>query len=149
MAKTEKVIGISVNAKTCSGCRMCEQVCVFFHESEFNPRRSRIKVLIKEKEGVNAPLLCVQCRKCLESCKRKALSWDDSIGVVRVDMERCNGCGLCIEACDEGAIRTDPVTEKVNICDLCDGDPECVKWCPEGVLGLIYLQDRAEQADVA
>ena len=34
----------------------------------------------------------------------------------------------------EDAIFLDPVSGIVNICDLCDGDPQCVKWCPEGVL---------------
>lgn len=137
MAQIERASGISVDAKACSGCRMCEQVCVFFHEKEFNPRRARIKVLILEKEGVNAPLVCSRCSKCVTSCPRKALSWDEEVGVVRVDAKRCNACGLCINACDEGAIQLDPITGIVNICDLCNGDPECVKWCPEGVLGLI------------
>lgn len=133
----DSVSGISVNAKTCSGCRMCEQVCVFSHEKEFNPRRSRIKVLINEREGVNAPLLCSQCKECLSSCKRGALSWDEEVGAVRVDAEKCNACGLCIERCEEGAIRVDPITGIVIVCDLCDGDPECVKWCPEEVLSLV------------
>ena len=89
MALAGKASGISINAKTCSGCRLCEQVCVFFHEREFNPRRARIKVLINEKEGVNAPLLCSQCKACLSTCNRDALSWDDEVGVVRVDAEKC------------------------------------------------------------
>ena len=64
----------------------------------------------------------------------EALTWDDQVGVVRVDAEKCNDCGLCIEACEEGAIFMDPISGIVNICDLCNGDPECVKWCPEDVL---------------
>ena len=149
MGSAEKPIGIRINARTCSGCRMCEQVCVFFHAQEFNPRRSRIKVQIIEKEGVNAPLLCIQCRKCLDKCKREALSWDENIGVVRVDIEKCNGCGLCIEACDEDAIRIDPITGIANICDLCEGDPECVKWCPEDVLELVYPNEQLTQVNAA
>ena len=125
---------ISVDHKKCSGCRMCEQICVFFHEREFNPRRARIKILSREKEGIYAPLICNQCKNCISVCNRDALSWDEKVGVVRVDAEKCNGCGLCIEACKQGAIFLDPITEIVNICDLCNGDPECVKWCPEEVL---------------
>lgn len=149
MATAGRVIGISINAKTCSGCRMCEQVCVFAHEREFNPRRARIKVLIREKEGVNAPLLCNQCKTCISACNRNALAWDEKVGVVRVDAEKCNGCGICIDVCEQNAISLDPVTGIVNICDLCEGDPECVKWCPEDVLGLIYAQDQVNQADAA
>lgn len=137
MVAAGNVSGISINAKTCSGCRLCEQACTFVHEQEFNPRRARIKVLIDEKEGVNAPLLCSQCKDCISSCNRDALAWDDKVGVVRVDAEKCNNCGLCIDVCPEGAILSDPISKIVNICDLCNGDPECVKWCPEGVLTLI------------
>ncbi|MFC1869136.1 4Fe-4S dicluster domain-containing protein [Thermodesulfobacteriota bacterium] len=134
MTLTGIASGISIHAKTCSGCRMCEQVCVFFHEREFNPRRARIKVLIYEKEGINAPLLCSQCKTCISSCNRDALVWDEKVGVVRVDAEKCNGCGICIDVCEEAAIFMDPITGIVNICDLCEGDPECIKWCPEDVL---------------
>ena len=125
---------LAVIPELCSGCRMCEQVCVFFREREFNPRRARIKILMNEKEGIYAPLICNQCQKCLTACNRDALSWDEKAGVARVDAGKCNGCGLCIEACEQGAIFLDPVSGIVNICDLCDGDPQCVKWCAEEVL---------------
>ena len=134
MVVGEKTGRITVDAKKCTGCRICEQVCVFFREREFNPRRARIKILIREKEGVNAPLICNQCKECIPACNRDALSWDEKAGVVRVDAEKCNGCGLCIDACPQAAIFLDPISGIVNICDLCNGDPQCVKWCPEEVL---------------
>jgi hypothetical protein len=28
----------------------------------------------------------------------------------------------------------DPISKKVNICDLCNGNPQCVKWCTQDVL---------------
>jgi len=134
MVVGERTGRITVDYKRCTGCRMCEQVCVFSREREFNPRRARIGVLINDREGIYAPLLCKQCKTCLSSCNRDALSWDEKVGVVRVDAEKCNGCGLCIEVCPQGAIFLDPVSGIVNICDLCDGDPQCVKWCSEEVL---------------
>ena len=134
MVVGERISKISVNYQKCTGCRICEQVCVFFHEREFNPRKARIKILIREKVGVNAPLICNQCKNCISVCNRDALSWDEKIGAIRVDAQKCNGCGLCIEACEQGAIFLDPISGIVNICDLCNGDPQCVKWCPEEVL---------------
>lgn len=125
-----------VDARKCSGCRVCEQVCSFYHEREFNPRRARIKILIREDEGINAPLVCTQCQKCIASCKREALSWDEKVSVIRVNVERCNGCGLCISACDQSAVILDPITNRVNICDLCDGNPQCVPWCHPQALTL-------------
>jgi len=125
---------LTVDAKKCTGCRMCEQACTFFHEGEFNPRRARIKVLVRAREGINAPLVCTQCKKCISVCNRDALAWDEKVGIVRVDAEKCNACGLCIKACEQGAIFLDPISNIVNICDLCDGDPQCAKWCFEKVL---------------
>jgi carbon-monoxide dehydrogenase iron sulfur subunit len=134
MKVSEQTGRIKVDAKKCSGCRICEQVCVFYHEREFNPKRARIKILIREKEGINAPLICKQCKKCIASCNRDALSWDETMGVVRVDTQKCNACGLCIDTCPEAAIFVDPISGVVNICDLCNGNPRCVKWCPQDVL---------------
>ncbi|MFC1867082.1 4Fe-4S dicluster domain-containing protein [Thermodesulfobacteriota bacterium] len=134
MATGESTPKISIDHKKCSGCRICEQICVFFHEREFNPRRARIKILMREKEGIYAPLLCIQCKTCISSCNRDALSWDDKVGVVRVDAEKCNGCGLCIAACEQGSISLDPISGIVNICDLCDGNPQCVRWCSQEAL---------------
>jgi len=134
MAIGERTGKISIDYKKCIGCRMCELVCVFSRDREFNPRRARIRVLINEREGIYAPLICTQCKECLSVCNRDALSWDEKVGVVRVDAKKCNGCGLCIEACPQGAIFLDPVSGIVNICDLCNGDPQCVEWCTEEVL---------------
>jgi len=133
MSPAERSQKIFVDPKKCSGCRICEQVCVFFHEGEFNPRRARIKILRREREGIYAPLICNQCKKCISVCPVEALSWDEKLGIVRVDADKCTGCGQCIEACDEAAIFLDPISGVVKICDLCNGDPKCVKWCGEGV----------------
>ena len=125
---------IHVDHKKCTGCRICGQVCVFFREHEFNPKRARIRILMREKEGIYAPLLCTQCKKCLSACNLDALIWDEHLGIVRVAADVCNGCGVCVTACPEGAIFMDPVSGTANICDICEGDPQCVKWCPEKVL---------------
>ena len=125
---------IIVDGKECDGCRICEQICTFFHEQEFNPRRARIKVEKVELQE-NTPILCNQCRDCLDVCPLEAISWDEALGIVRIDGDQCNGCGICIDSCELGALYMDPVTELAITCDLCNGDPQCVKWCPEeGVL---------------
>ncbi len=145
MATGNGTLRMNVDHKKCSGCRVCEQICTFSHEQEFNPKRARIRILIREKEGINAPLLCIQCKKCIAACKRDALSWDEKPGVVRVNAEKCNGCGLCMDACDQGAVFLDPVSGKVNICDLCNGDPQCAKWCTQGVLRLESASEAPSQ----
>jgi Fe-S-cluster-containing dehydrogenase component len=50
--------------------------------------------------------------------------------VIRVNEKKCNGCLWCLGACPFGAISLDPEKKTVAVCDYCDGDPECVKYCP-------------------
>ncbi len=54
--------------------------------------------------------------------------------IITIDEERCNGCGLCIPNCPEGAIQI--IDEKARlISDLfCDGLGACIGHCPEGAI---------------
>ncbi|MGQ9679144.1 MAG: 4Fe-4S binding protein, partial [bacterium] len=54
--------------------------------------------------------------------------------VIKIDEEKCTGCGLCIPNCPEGALQI--IDGKVRlISDLfCDGLGACVGTCPEGAL---------------
>ncbi|MBS7628834.1 4Fe-4S binding protein, partial [Candidatus Bathyarchaeota archaeon] len=58
-------------------------------------------------------------------------------GSITIDEEKCTGCGVCIEWCPIGAISLNPETSKAQKCDLCDGSPECVKYCPSKVLHML------------
>jgi len=46
-----------------------------------------------------------------------------------VDEDTCVGCKVCAMACPIGGVSIDPVSHVAYKCDLCDGDPECVKYC--------------------
>lgn len=50
--------------------------------------------------------------------------------IIHIDEERCNGCGLCAEACHEGAI--DIVDGKAKLVreNFCDGFGDCLPNCP-------------------
>lgn len=54
--------------------------------------------------------------------------------IVKIDREKCNGCGLCIPNCHEGALRI--VDGKATLLSdlLCDGLGACVGHCPVGAL---------------
>ena len=57
--------------------------------------------------------------------------------IIQIDEEKCNGCGLCAEACHEGAI--DMVDGKARLMreNFCDGFGDCLPNCPAGAISFI------------
>lgn len=54
--------------------------------------------------------------------------------IIRIDEEKCNGCGLCIPNCPEGALQIIDGKARL-ISDLfCDGLGACIGHCPEGAI---------------
>jgi anaerobic carbon-monoxide dehydrogenase iron sulfur subunit len=124
----------------CTGCRICELVCSVKHEGVSNPSRSRIKVMKWESEGRYVPMSCQQCESapCLLICPVKAISRDESLNRVKVDYDVCIGCRMCVAICPFGAMGFDVLAKKVMKCDLCDGDPQCARFCD--VHAVSYLE---------
>jgi len=54
--------------------------------------------------------------------------------IVRIDEEKCNGCGQCATACAEGAIRIVDGKAKLISEIYCDGLGACIGHCPEGAI---------------
>lgn len=50
--------------------------------------------------------------------------------LIRIDEEKCNGCGLCAGACHEGAIGMVNGKAKLLRDDYCDGLGDCLPGCP-------------------
>jgi len=133
-SEMEKII--VVQPEKCTGCRTCELVCSFTHTGEFNPARSRISVFSFEKVGFSSPVLCQQCSTaaCMQVCPVGAVSRDNKTGAMVVNSSRCLVCKACTIACPLGATFYDHVSDSILKCDLCGGDPECVKFCPSGAI---------------
>ena len=55
--------------------------------------------------------------------------------IIKIDAEKCNGCGLCAEACHEGAIAMVGGKAKLQRDDYCDGLGNCLPVCPTGAIG--------------
>ena len=54
--------------------------------------------------------------------------------IIRIDDERCNGCGVCAEACHEGAIGMVDGKARLLRDDYCDGLGDCLPVCPTGAI---------------
>lgn len=54
--------------------------------------------------------------------------------IIKIDEEKCNGCGLCAEACHEGAIGMVGGKAKLLRDDYCDGLGDCLPACPTGAI---------------
>lgn len=54
--------------------------------------------------------------------------------IIHIDEELCNGCGLCVEACHEGAIGLIEGKAALMRDDYCDGLGDCLPVCPTGAI---------------
>ena len=50
--------------------------------------------------------------------------------IVKIDEDKCNGCGLCVSACHEGAIELIKGKARLIRDDYCDGLGDCLPVCP-------------------
>lgn len=66
--------------------------------------------------------------------------------IVRIDEQLCDGCGLCVTPCVEGAIQVVNGKAKVLREELCDGAGFCLSVCPTGALS-IEQRESAEFSD--
>lgn len=129
---------LTFSSEKCIGCKLCQQACSGAHEGVFNPLLARLKVESYYEEGnlmVDAKV-CTLCGACVKVCPFDALTMDG--GKLSLDEDACKNCGICAKKCPEGVIvkKSDIVKDEkvVAVCDLCGGDPWCVKYCPHGAL---------------
>ena len=140
-------IWIARDYANCSGCRRCEIACSLYHEGRIWPEASRIRIFMLVPT-LEIPHLCAQCddAPCIPSCPVEALSINDETGAIMVDKDKCTGCGNCIDACPGRVPVIHPTEKYALICDLCGGDPQCVKVCQEGGYNALWVAKREKKS---
>ena len=63
--------------------------------------------------------------------------------VIQIDEEKCNGCGICVTACHEGAIGMVDGKARLMRDDYCDGLGDCLPNCPTGAISFIEREAAA------
>jgi Pyruvate/2-oxoacid:ferredoxin oxidoreductase delta subunit len=63
--------------------------------------------------------------------------------IVRIDEEKCDGCGLCVPSCAEGAIRIVDGKARLVSDVYCDGLGACLGHCPRGAISIIEREAEA------
>lgn len=152
---------IVVDFAKCSGCRTCEAVCsAHNHPVEIggekllgagNPHFANIKVW-HYNPPMDVPVTCFLCADapCVKACPvrpdevtgRKALYRDEVFHTIQNDLDRCIACESCADACREergGVIFPDEEGHPQQMCSLCNGDPQCVKYCPYEALSYLEI----------
>ncbi len=137
---------VFVERDRCFGCRQCEWICAFRRTGDFKPEDSSIWVDVDPEHMTIFTTTCLQCEtaSCLEACPTKAIKRDPQTNAVVVVENLCIGCKFCVVACPFGTMHFDNDKRVAAKCDLCHGNPKCVKFCMAKALRYDDINELAE-----
>jgi carbon-monoxide dehydrogenase iron sulfur subunit len=137
---------IRLNIAKCTGCGQCVLTCAYKNVQKFELDQSDIRILQWEDICLSVPNLCRQCddAPCIAACPTEALAFHAETGAIILDKDLCTQCYECRDACRYQVIHLD-YGDLPHTCDLCLGDPQCVKVCYPGCLTFEELPDTEKE----
>jgi carbon-monoxide dehydrogenase iron sulfur subunit len=144
MIADEKVIVFDPDY--CSGCMYCMIACSTYNNGATSLSKSRIHIVRHEGPAISKideeddlifdVITCNHCDEpyCLNFCPTLAIERDKDTGAIIINRDKCVGCRMCMLSCPFGAILYDVTKRQVIKCELCGGDPQCVRFCPTDAL---------------
>jgi carbon-monoxide dehydrogenase iron sulfur subunit len=149
---------LQIDPIKCDGCKECETACAAKHTGSRKIARKRIGILhsvpanASEKPTFFVPSTCQQCEEppCMAICPKNAIRRDPQFNRVVLDTSVCVGCAMCVSACPTGSMAFAHDVGLPYKCELCDGEPECVRVCEKKALEYLpsykLHQPRARQS---
>jgi benzoyl-CoA reductase subunit BamC len=140
-AKKKKIKEIKVDLSKCNGCRACEKACAAFHAipkySSFNPARSRIKVIIDERNDQWVPVRASGYTQAECNGRNHYV----------IEGKEYSECAFCPASCPSRDWFKEPDSGLPLKCDMCEdvpplAEPMCVQMCARGCL--TYSEREAE-----
>lgn len=124
---------IKINKEKCTACGLCEVICSLSHLGVVDRNRSAVRVFLDDLgDSIHTPKVCRQCKKmkCLEEEVSNNPNIDVEAEKKKFIWETVKRFELCpFEGCFE-------YEGKVYHCNLCDGEPQCIKVCTQNALEL-------------
>jgi carbon-monoxide dehydrogenase iron sulfur subunit len=126
----------------CTGCRQCMTACSFRNYKTYNYDLSLCKVI----DGPDGEFIRVHCQHCKDpmckaACPTGAISKDEATGYVTIDKMLCIGCKACMWACPISIPQMQRGLKVMAKCDMCGGDPECIKVCSAKAIKLVTREE--------
>jgi benzoyl-CoA reductase subunit BamC len=148
MSKPEKKIikEIKVDLSKCNGCRACEKACAAFHAvpkfSSFNPARSRIKVVVDERNDQWVPVRAGGYTQA--ECSGRNL--------YVIGGKEYSECALCPASCPSRDWFKEPDSGLPLKCDMCEdvpplSEPMCVQMCARDCLTYVEREVMAGEEE--
>ncbi|MDF2855757.1 MAG: 4Fe-4S ferredoxin, iron-sulpur binding protein [Neobacillus sp.] len=150
MVRLQIQYGFLVNLKRCTGCKGCELACRNEHHLSQAHRRT-VQPLLDENKNIITflSMSCNHCENpiCIAVCPNHCFKKRRD-GIVVHSGTNCSGCKSCVGACPFHAPKFDPITRKVDKCNLCvdrleqNLSPICVSACINEALEIIDVRSQ-------